>query len=123
MELINKINDEQHLGLTEKEKTTFSVIGSFGVPFANLKELLDKDVESRNKVKQPGIPYDSTHNELTYWIHGARLLNPGNTVAVKGDRETDYEVFKGVVKTLTANNAHRFDLITTMKTGHAKSVK
>jgi biopolymer transport protein ExbD len=119
-ELIDKVSDEQKLGLNDKEKTTFSVLSSFGVPFASLKEFLNKDIETRNKIKQPGIPYDSLNNELAIWIHDARILNPANTMVIKGDREADYDVFKGVVKTLTSNNAHRFNLITTMRQAPGK---
>ena len=120
MELINHVNESQGLKLTEKEKTTFAVLSSFGVPFGSLKEFLGKDIETRNKIKQPGIPYDSAHNELTVWIGAARSLNPGNTIAIKGDRDTEYEMFQGVVKTLTTNRAHRFNLITTMRQSATK---
>jgi hypothetical protein len=45
----------------------------FGVPISNLKQIID--ASDRSKAEQPGIPTDSTDNQLKDWIYNARLAN------------------------------------------------
>jgi biopolymer transport protein ExbD len=71
--------------------------------------------EERNKVFQPGIPADSAHNELSDWVVFARMTNPRVRVAIKGDRDTNYEVVEDVVNTLIDRRVLRFNLITNLR--------
>jgi hypothetical protein len=43
----------------------------FGVP-SNLKQIIDMKASDRSKAEQPGIPTDSTDNQLKDWIYNAR---------------------------------------------------
>jgi biopolymer transport protein ExbD len=113
--LIRKIGEVKNIQFSDDEVKTFSVLSSFGVPFNQVKTLLDMDSEKRNKWKQPGIPVDSANNELNEWVRYARQQNPSLRIAVKGDRNAKYENFKGIVKVLTENRANRFNLITNME--------
>ncbi|MCX6350298.1 MAG: biopolymer transporter ExbD [Bacteroidetes bacterium] len=113
--LIDKLDERRKLGLSEKEKNTFAVMGSLGVPFNKLKTLLNLKPDERTKFKQDGIPSDSTDNELNDWIHQARLVNANFRIAVKGDQNVHYKEFQGIVKTLIKNSAHRFNLITNLE--------
>jgi hypothetical protein len=36
----------------------------FGVPISNLKQIIDMKASDRSKAEQPGIPTDSTDNQL-----------------------------------------------------------
>jgi hypothetical protein len=47
----------------------------FGVPISNLKQIIDMKASDRSKAEQPGIPTDSTDNQLKDWIYNARLAN------------------------------------------------
>ncbi len=118
-ELIGRLNDERKLSLNDVEMNTFSNISSFGVPFNQIKRYLDLPSEKRNEA-QPGIPTDSTNNELDVWISYARAENPSARVAMRGDRGSDFKVFKSVVKTLTKNRANRFNLITNLENSSNK---
>jgi biopolymer transport protein ExbD len=116
-ELIETMNSKYNLGLGDKELNTFSILSSFGEPMKNMKSLLDMPSEARQKIKQPGIPSDSTNNELDNWIAETRALFPGYRISLKGDKDTHYEVFHQIVKTLIKNRAHRFNLVTNMEKG------
>jgi hypothetical protein len=45
------------------------------VPISNLKQIIDMKASDRSKAEQPGIPTDSTDNQLKDWIYNARLAN------------------------------------------------
>jgi hypothetical protein len=49
---------------TDGEKTLFSRMDDFGVPISNLKQIIDMKASDRSKAEQPGIPTDSTDNQL-----------------------------------------------------------
>lgn len=104
------------MSFTDKEKSNFSKLASFGVPKAQLKAFLNLDGEERNKVKQPGLPTDSTGaaptNELKDWIYNSRKANNGLRIALKGDNLSKFPVFKNVLATLQAQNINKFNLIT-----------
>ena len=104
------------MSFTDKEKSNFSKLSSFGVPKAQLKAFLNLDGEARNKVKQPGLPTDSTGaaatNELKDWIYNSRKANNDLRIALKGDNLSKFPVFKDVLATLQAQNINKFNLIT-----------
>jgi biopolymer transport protein ExbD len=66
-------------------------------------------------IMAPGIPCDSTKNELQDWISYARLVNPKIKIAVKGDMDVDYKVINRVINTLQKQNINKFNLITTLE--------
>jgi biopolymer transport protein ExbD len=104
------------MSFSDKEKINFSKLASFGVPKAQLKAFLNLDGEARNKVKQPGLPTDSTGagatNELKDWIYNSRKANNDLRIALKGDNLSKFPVFKDVLATLQAQNINKFNLIT-----------
>jgi hypothetical protein len=74
---------------TDGEKKTFSRMDDFGVPISNLKQIID--MKASDRAEQPGIPTDSTDNQLKDWIYNARLANievndKELQVAIKGER-------------------------------------
>src|SRR5580658_1141347 len=95
-EIINTINTEHSLGLTEADKKAFyaNPTAYIGVPFSQLKSMLDRgsDPAALKGVAMPGIPtQDSTNNELRDWVAAAvaafYAINPLQkmNVQVKGD--------------------------------------
>ena len=74
--------------------------------------------DQRDKVKQKGIPVDSTNNELATWIGAAKIAFQGHTVLymVKGDNKATYPTFKGVIDALKKNDEYKYKLITDPKT-------
>ncbi|HWI90928.1 MAG TPA: biopolymer transporter ExbD [Flavisolibacter sp.] len=117
MDLIKQVNDNRKLGLTDAEMSNFVRYTTIGSPFAQVKTLLDLPKDERTKVKQTGIPVDSTNNELTTWIGAAKLAFQGQQVfyMIKGDNNATYPTFKGVIDALKANDELKYKLITDPK--------
>lgn len=103
------------LSLTEEEKEVFSTLSGFGVPSSELNAFLRLTSTERNQMRQPGIPMDSTLNEMSDWIIMARTVLPRSRVVIKADRLTPYKYVDDVINTLTDNNILRFNLITESK--------
>ena len=61
------------IDFTDKEKKRFGAMTSFGVPIAQLKQYINMEDPERLKVKSPGVPLDSLHNELGDWIQFGRI--------------------------------------------------
>lgn len=104
------------LTFTEKEKKEFALMSNFGLPINQLKSFLNLPKEQQAKVKQPGIPTDSTGagptNELKEWIYNSRKANNNLRIALKGDNLAKFPEFKNVLATLQAQNINKFNLIT-----------
>lgn len=113
--LLDKMSEKYKIAFTPQERHDFSLLETFGVPIAQLKQLLNTPAADRAKLRQPGIPSDSLQNELSDWIWNARLVNNNIRVAVKGDQSTGYPVVKQVMNTLQERNVNRFNFITTME--------
>lgn len=118
-DIINTINTQHSLGLTETEKSAFSAnsSGYVGVPFSQLKALLDKgtDPEAIKGVVMAGIPTkDSTNNELRDWIAAtvAAFQGAKMNMLVKGDDAATYPSFSGVIWAFKKNDQLKFQLIT-----------
>jgi len=114
-QVLLKMGERYNIQFTANEVKRFSVMTSFGVPITELKRLLPLDEEGRKKIKQVGVPMDSTNNQLTDWIRFSRLQNPQFRIAVKGDRETDYKTVKRVIDILQENKVNKFNLITNLE--------
>jgi biopolymer transport protein ExbD len=117
LDLIREVNKNRNLGLTDAEMQNFKKYTTVGSPFAQLKSLLSLPRDQRDKVKQPGIPVDSTNNELTTWIGAAKLAFQGHQVfyMIKGDNNATFPTFKGVIDALKANEEFKYKLITDPK--------
>lgn len=113
--LLDKIATRYNLTFTEEETHLFSLTSSFGVPISKLKDFLSLPPEERDRIPQPGIPIDSTNNELGVWIMQGRLTNPNFRIAVKGDGEANYPTVKKVFNTLQEKNVNKFNLVTDLK--------
>jgi|SRR5678809_223704 len=117
LELIKQVNANRNLGLTNAEMVSFQNYPTVGSPFNQIKSLLDLPREQRDKVKQPGIPVDSTNNELATWIGAAKVAFQGHQVfyMIKGDNNASYPTFKGVIEALKKNDEYKYKLITDPK--------
>jgi len=101
---------------SDNEKKEFALMSNFGLPIAQLKQFLNLPKEQQAKIKQPGIPTDSTGagatNELKDWVFNSRKANNGLRIALKGDNLAKFPEFKNVLATLQAQNINKFNLIT-----------
>ncbi|WP_207433960.1 ExbD/TolR family protein [Sabulibacter ruber] len=115
LRLIDKISEKYGVAFTQQEKDVFASLASFGVPIAQLKSYLALKPEDQKKVNQPGIPIDSTRNELGDWVQLARYSNPQSVVAIKGDQTAKFPVAERVIAILQDKNVNRFNLVTDME--------
>lgn len=115
-ELVTAMADKYQVSLTEEEKHVFELTSAIGVPMGNLKEFLSGALGEVKTEDLPGVPVDSTQNELRDWIDLSRRLNDQvPRVAIKGDIDVDYGKVKRVIATLQQLNINRFNLITTLE--------
>ncbi|MBK0369231.1 ExbD/TolR family protein [Flavobacterium agrisoli] len=111
------MEDKYGVKFSESDKTEFSLMSDFGVPIASLKGLIDMKSSDRIKADQPGIPKDSTDNQLREWILNARkanieVANKELNFAIKGDAQENYPAIQKVMDALQDQNVNSFSLIT-----------
>ena len=111
-QMLTMIGEKYGISFTKEQLSSFAILSGFGLPVRTLPEFLSLHPDERKSVTQPGIPADSVNNELADWVVFARMSNPKVRIAVKGDRDTNYEVVKRVVDTLIDRKVLRFNLIT-----------
>ena len=115
--ILKKMGERYNIAFTPEEIKRFSVLSSFGVPMANMKQLLNAKEGERQKLNKqsPGIPTDSLKNELADWINYGRHANPKYRIAIKGDGQANYPIVKDVIKTLQEQKVNKFNLITNLE--------
>jgi hypothetical protein len=108
----------QTKGLTAQQKEFFSLVDTWGTPIADMPRVLSmngSELKHYQEKEMPGIPYDSLKNELGSWVMAARYATDGDIkIGIKGDKNADVKYVKGVIKSLTDKDIHRFILITTL---------
>jgi biopolymer transport protein ExbD len=118
------MGQEFGINFTEDEKNRFSLIDGFGVPVANLSQIIKLSSSERNqKDLQPGIPRDTVDlkkDELSRWIYNARIANTELTnndlkFAIKGDAKLEYPTIKQVMDVLQEQNVNSFNLVTGLR--------
>ncbi len=115
LSMIESMNTDKALGLSEEQMNSFANGSSVGVSFRVLGQLLQLPPAEMHKFNQPGIPVDTidyTKNELTDWINYARQANPKLRIAIKADRKTPYPYVEAVIKTFENMKVHKFNLVT-----------
>lgn len=113
--VIEGINQSRNLGLTPQEMQNFKKAPIIGLPFANLKSFLDLPHDEQLKVVQPGIPVtDSLNNEMVWWIAETKKAFAGQPFLylIKGDNNSKYPAFEGVINALKRNEEFKYNLIT-----------
>jgi biopolymer transport protein ExbD len=115
LNVLQKMAERYNVPFDANESKRFSVLSSFGLPIRELKAYLPLGEEGRKQIKQTGIPFDSTNNELTDWVRFSRLENPQFRIAVKGDRQSNYKTVKRVIEILQENKVNKFNLITNLE--------
>ena len=72
--VLEKVSAAKQVGFTREQKDAFANEGMIGVPIAILPDYLNKTGAERKIISDAnnGTPYDSTNNELFYWIAAVR---------------------------------------------------
>ncbi len=119
--LLERMSDRFKIKFTPEETKRFSLMESFGVPIANLKQVIAMSGDERNKAGvQKGIPTDSTDNQLKEWILQARyatkeINNEEMRISIKGDAKEEYPTVKNIIDILQEQNINKFSLITSLE--------
>ena len=119
MSVLDQMQDKYGISFTSAEKRTFGLSPAFGVPMAQMKAFLDLPEEEQTAYLKssanPGVPYDSLHNEFKDWIKCARDVNPDLRIAIKADAKSPYKIIKNVMNSLQDIKENRYNLITSLK--------
>ena len=146
LDKVTEIYNESHknkLSFTPEQKYTFSKLGSFGVPLAQMGEFLDlaKQNEGMTKMDQwlagedenpnhtTGIPVswntdENKPNEFQMWMKAMRQtensnladkIKDGTGVAIKADQNTSFETVHMVMDNLQTIHMNKFTLLTALK--------
>jgi len=113
--VIENINSNRNLGLSEAEMNNYVRAQSVGMPFTQLKSFLSKPEDQQKGITQPGIPVkDSANNELYFWVNAAIKGFQGRKVnyLIKADSEAKYPDFKRVIEAFKRNDVYKFQLVT-----------
>ena len=109
------------IAFTEDESAKFALMEGFGVPIANLQQLIAMKTADRSKAGlQPGVPKDSLDNQLKEWIYNARIANievddKELAFAIKGDAKEEYPAIKKVMDILQDQKINSFSLVTGLR--------
>ena len=105
----------------------FMNMDQFGVPLNKLGQVLSLSAADAERYAQPGLicnpdakigtsaGSDTARNELGELIVITRSINPALRIAVKADKDADYDKVDAVIETLRKTNSNRFNLITAVK--------
>jgi biopolymer transport protein ExbD len=114
------MSDKYGVKFSDADKDKFALMESFGVPIQSLKQILDMKSADRTKAGQPGIPKDSTDNQLAMWVQYARTANievndKELQIAIKGDAKEEYPAIKRVMDILQDQKINSFSLVTGLR--------
>jgi len=119
--LIEDINSDRALNLTQDEMNAFALDASIGIPFSQLKGYLDLPTDQKKAMEAtaPGIPTDTSvvavNNELASWIKSGRNTNPLLRICIKAAGDASYPNVQKIIKTLEGWKIFKFNLITNLK--------
>jgi len=114
------MGEKYGVAFSEEDKEKFALMDDFGVPIANLKQIIDLKAADRSKANQPGIPIDSLDNQLQDWVRNARIANieindKELQIAIKGDAKEEYPAIRKVMDILQNQKINSFSLVTGLR--------
>ncbi|MBC6608531.1 biopolymer transporter ExbD [Hymenobacter sp. BT188] len=118
--MLEKVGAKYGISFTPQQKKRFGQMTSFGVPIQQLGSLLDRSKEEIKTIKQPGIPTDSTNNQIIDWVIQGRAANQQLFkkpvyIAIKGDNNADVPTVRKLIKYMQDKDINRFNLITDLE--------
>lgn len=107
-------------GLTSKQKQQFANMEILGVPAQNIPQVITMTGDELAKLNMPGIPTDSTDNQLADWVMATRYVYADDDInkmkfAIKGDKTSNIKAVQRVITILRENDINSFNLITSME--------
>ncbi len=108
--------------MTPQQKEFFSLTETWGTPIEDIQRVTSMtgaQFKEYQEKQMPGIPCDSANNQLGDWVTAARYATGGDIqIGIKGDKNSNVEYVKNIIKRLTDKDIHRFILITSLASGN-----
>ncbi|WP_462266634.1 ExbD/TolR family protein [Mucilaginibacter sp.] len=120
-ELLTQMGSKYNVGFTQAQVNKFANMNTIGVPVAQIGQYLDAEPADRERIKQPGVPADTTGtSELYNWVHEARVVTKNlhgteMRVTIKGDSKEEYPTIKKIIAILQKQEVNKFSFITSLK--------
>ncbi len=117
-DILANVNLTKGLGLSPAELQKWGKQSFIGQPLGQIKSSLAQSVETPAD-KMPGIPTDSTNNEMVDWIRSVTNVYAGGDqkelqemLLVKGDNDALYPKFKSIKEAFKKNEIYKFRIVT-----------
>lgn len=117
-DILANVNLTKGLGLSPAELQAWGKQPFIGQPLGTIKSTLASGREL-DPVRMPGIPTDSTNNEMKDWIKSVTNVYAGGDMKelqemllVKGDNDALYPSFKSIKDAFKANDIFKFRIVT-----------
>ncbi|MBS1936455.1 MAG: biopolymer transporter ExbD [Bacteroidetes bacterium] len=125
-EVIKEMGNRYKIAFTPEQEQRFVNLGTIGMPMSQLPTYLSMENGTERHemdAKSPGIPIDSTSNQLLDWIRVTQLIFSSGSdgknpiVALKGDGNVNYSVMNKVIKIFQSPTVkiNRFKMITNLE--------
>ncbi len=121
-EILSNINLTKNMGLSAGELAKWNKADFIGLPLNQTKSYLALGTPIPAD-KMPGIPTDSTNNEMADWMKSITNVYAGGDqskleqmLLVKGDNATLYPVFKNIKDAFKKADIYKFRIVTAGET-------
>jgi len=121
-DILNNINATRSLGLSEGELAKWNKVEFIGMPLNQIKGSLALS-SPIPATQMPGIPTDSTNNEMVDWMRSVTNVYAGGDqkkleemILVKGDNATLYPSFKNIKDAFKKADIYKFRIVTNGET-------
>jgi biopolymer transport protein ExbD len=113
-DVLEELGKERNISFSPADIKAFQQSTFIGVPISQLNQFTRLTAEQIAKTKLPGVPADSTNNELQAWISAAKAVSLGKKLnfLIKGDDASKYTAFKSVIDAFKKNDEYKYNLIT-----------
>jgi biopolymer transport protein ExbD len=113
-DVFDELAQEKNLKVTPEDRKYFMQTGFIGVPLNQLLQFIRIPTDQLKNTKLPGIPADSTNNELQAWITAAATAAQGKKLnfLIKGDNSAKFPAFGKVISAFKKNDIYKYNLVT-----------
>jgi biopolymer transport protein ExbD len=130
LSLLSKLQERYNLKLNDDQVNSFRLLDAFGVPIGQLPQFLSMSNDQRARSKQPGISMEVVPPKQSEFMDLVQLIRQSNEeirvregrpsseimrIAIKADKEADYEAVNEVIAQLQQKKVNKFNLITTAR--------
>lgn len=113
-DVLDELGKLRNMSFSAQDKQNFINAQFVGTPINQVKQFDELKPEQIKGANLPGIPVDSTNNELQVWISAAVNARMGQTLnyLIKGDDASKYATFEQVLDGFKKNDIYKYNLVT-----------